>query len=93
MIRPTVEELNVDVGMCEPCGTLCPINSGRVLDLEGTEEAQEARLNPHGVRPTSEEVDKHNATHLPFRSWCPFCVGGRLRMSHIIKVKNINQWE
>ena len=79
MIRPPVEETKVDVGICEPCGMLCPVNSGRVLEVEDTDEAQEARLNPHGVRPTSEEVDKHNATHLTFRSWCPFCVAGRAK--------------
>ena len=43
------------------------------------EEAQDAKLNPHGVRPTSEEVEKHNATHLPFRTWCPFCVAGKAK--------------
>ena len=24
--------------------------------------------------PTSEEKEAHNATHLPYRSWCPVCV-------------------
>ena len=31
-------------------------------ELGQHKEAQEAKLNPHGVRPTSEEVEKHNAT-------------------------------
>ena len=26
--------------------------------------------------PAEEEVRKHNATHLPFRDWCPECVAG-----------------
>ena len=27
--------------------------------------------------PTPEEVDTHNLTHLPYRSWCPHCVRGK----------------
>ena len=37
-------------------------------------EGQEAYVPPCGVRPTIVEVDRHNATHIPFRSWCPICV-------------------
>ena len=29
------------------------------------------------TQPTRAQVEEHNATHLPFRSWCPFCVSGR----------------
>ena len=28
-------------------------------------------------KPSQEEVDRHNAIHLPFRSWCDICVQGR----------------
>ena len=24
--------------------------------------------------PTYEEIERHNVTHLPYRSWCPVCV-------------------
>ena len=27
--------------------------------------------------PTQEEVDEHNLTHLPHRSWCPVCIKAR----------------
>jgi len=27
--------------------------------------------------PTKSEIEEHRLTHLPFRSWCPFCVKGR----------------
>ena len=27
--------------------------------------------------PISEELDTHNLTHLPYRSWCPHCVRGK----------------
>jgi hypothetical protein len=29
--------------------------------------------------PTSAEVELHNATHVPFRSWCAFCVAGKAK--------------
>lgn len=29
------------------------------------------------MRPTIEEVEDHNLTHLPFRNWCVFCVEGK----------------
>ena len=28
--------------------------------------------------PTDEERRRHETTHLPFRSWCPYCVRGRM---------------
>ena len=27
--------------------------------------------------PSAEEVEAHNLTHLPYRSWCPHCVRGK----------------
>ena len=27
--------------------------------------------------PTAEEIERHNATHLPHRSWCPICIKAR----------------
>ena len=29
------------------------------------------------MRPTADMVEQHNVSHLPFRSWCSFCVRGR----------------
>ena len=29
--------------------------------------------------PTPEEIELHNATHIPFRSWCAFCVMGKAK--------------
>eukprot|EP00959_Pyramimonas_sp_CCMP1952_P118616 2479603-Pyramimonas_sp.AAC.1 len=31
------------------------------------------------MRPSREEVEAHNTTHLPCRSWCPHCVRGTAR--------------
>ena len=37
-------------------------------------EAHVAKVKPIPTRPNSEEVAAHDATHCPFRSWCPICV-------------------
>ena len=46
----------------------------------GDEEGEEARA-PRAARsplqPTRAEWEAHQATHLPYRSWCRFCVEGR----------------
>ena len=43
-------------------------------------ESEEARA-PEVLRdpgaPTAKEIEEHNTTHLPFRSWCPHCVTGK----------------
>ena len=49
-------------------------------DEEEEDEGEEAkpispRRGPHD--PTRVEWEAHQATHLPFRSWCPHCVAGR----------------
>lgn len=42
------------------------------------QEAEELKGSlPSPVLPTAAEVEAHNMTHLPFRSWCTACVRGR----------------
>ena len=57
---------------------------GRVID--GKDESPEdemqedlapKRISPDPGRPTEQEVSEHNVDHMPFRSWCEFCVKGR----------------
>ena len=43
------------------------------------EEGTEPKVPKVAVRPSAEEVDKHNANHVPFRSWCPYCVAGKAK--------------
>ena len=42
-------------------------------------EAQWASGKKFGTKPSQEEVDRHELTHLPFRSWCQHCVFGRAK--------------
>jgi hypothetical protein len=46
-------------------------------DQEGPEEALTAKPARDPQAPSQAERDAHEATHLPFRSWCAECVCGR----------------
>ena len=49
------------------------------LDTSG--EAKTARTLRTPEPPTDAARMAHNATHVPFRDWCPFCVASRGRSS------------
>ena len=49
------------------------------LDISG--EAKTARSLRTPERPTDAVRMAHNATHVPFRDWCPICVASRGRSS------------
>ena len=53
---------------CQPCG-----------EGEGTEQAGQRRTirvtTPY--KPSQDEVEEHELTHLPYRSWCKHCIRGR----------------
>ena len=42
-------------------------------------EAELPKRSTIDVRSSKEEVELHNKTHLPYRSWCPHCVRGKAR--------------
>ena len=42
----------------------------------GGEEARRAKAQRSPVLPSAEEIETHNATHLPRRSWCKACIAG-----------------
>ena len=47
--------------------------------MQDNEEAPVARARKPPPGPTVEELDKHELTHVVFRSWCRHCVSGRSR--------------
>ena len=50
-----------------------------VFDLEdGENEAQNTQMKKPLLKPSAQEIRKHNLTHLPFRSWCKHCVAGKM---------------
>ena len=44
-------------------------------------EENDVRIRRPPGNPTKEEVRKHRATHVPYRSWCPVCVAARAHRS------------
>ena len=42
-------------------------------DEDVSEEAKKPEVLRDPGAPTPKEVEEHNVTHLPFRSWCPHC--------------------
>ena len=58
----------------------CPNKHGcerRILDDDVVQEVEELKHVPAPVLPSKAEVEAHNVSHLPFRSWCSACVRGR----------------
>ena len=47
--------------------------------MQDNEKAPVARARKPPRGPTVEELDKHEFTHVVFRSWCRHCVSGRAR--------------
>ena len=53
-------------------------NSEVSVDGNG-EEAESVKHAVDPGAPTSKQVEEHRKTHIPFRSWCKWCVLGRGR--------------
>ena len=49
------------------------------VNVEVAEEGQNAKVANKPMMPSQEEVELHETTHIPFRSWCPFCVAGKAK--------------
>ena len=59
-----------------------PIGDVEVEEEDDSEDEGESgkreikKMNPP-IKPSSEEIETHNLTHLPYRNWCRHCVRGR----------------
>ena len=47
------------------------------VDTEGEPGERKTKKMQDPKMPTRTEIEEHNLTHLPFRSWCRHCVRGR----------------
>mgnify|MGYP003321024660 CR=1 FL=1 len=77
----SLDEVAVDEEFAFPLGQE-PEEAGEGPEVAEGEEAGDEAQVPRKARepsePTDEERRLHETTHLPFRSWCPFCVRGRM---------------
>ena len=46
---------------------------------EDAEEGGETTTQKAAHKHCKEELDAHQRTHIPFRKWCPHCVGGKCK--------------
>ena len=47
------------------------------IECEPCGEGVSARIAKLVSLPLKEEVEAHNGSHVPYRSWCPHCVNGK----------------
>ena len=46
-------------------------------EITTQEEVAPLKAAPAPTKPSAADVEEHNITHTPYRSWCGSCVGGR----------------
>ena len=57
--------------------------------FHGADEDCGARVLASPIKPTQAMIDEHEVHHLPFRSWCCFCVRGRaVSVGHSHHIEN-----
>ena len=56
-------------------------DNGEIGAEEQEDEHQKARASASPDLPNRREVEDHNLTHIPFRSWCNHSLKGRGRRS------------
>lgn len=47
--------------------------------MEEGEECVSAKYRSASIKPSAAEVEMHEMTHVPFRSWCKHCVAGKAK--------------
>ena len=48
-----------------------------IIDVDDDVICQPCTPMPAPAVPTAAQIAAHNITHLPYRSWCPYCVAAR----------------
>ena len=75
-VRPSEESSAVEAAAQGVAQEVAENNEAGV-EVEEEEQALQARPLRDPRTPTAAERAAHEATHLPFRSWCEVCVAGR----------------
>ena len=74
MIGPvSPERLWAEAGQQEDNGN----EDDKQSEDEGAYEGQPAKVKVCCEGPNERDIEDHMATHVPFRSWCPFCIVGK----------------
>ena len=84
-VRPPTSTLDADVAGSDPgvdAQDDQEATDGEIADdVYDSMDPEETlvKVLPSPQRPSQKEVDEHNASHLPYRNWCPICVRARGR--------------
>ena len=80
-VRPNSDDVNMSEGReAKEDGSAAENKETESEDVEGEEisceqcEAAPIKVARDPGDPTSEEMEQHWVTHLPYRPWCPVCV-------------------
>ena len=60
--------------------------------FEEEQEEAEGKVRKAPKEPTREERMRHEATHLPYKSWCPVCVRGEAGCPHNVCTLLMNNY-
>ena len=66
---------------------LLPVEESEHEIIQEEPEEVGVRVLPDTCLPCQSEIDKHNVKHIPYRSWCPFCVKGKALESKCLPTK------
>ena len=62
-----------------------------LIDIDDEMTCQPCEPMAQPMVPTAAQIAAHNITHLPYRSWCPYCVAARRPNSHHSRSKSEDQ--
>ena len=62
--------------MCMECD-VCPLIEGTLPIPPPIDEARRPKFEKLKSQPSKEEVEEHELTHMPYRSWCAHCIRGK----------------
>ena len=58
-------------------------------DEDVTNDGMHVKIAKVENLPSQEEIDAHNAAHVPFRSWCPHCIKGKSKCGAHFKQRKV----
>ena len=61
------------------------------VDADSGDAWQTMKGMPEPILPSRAVIDRHNLTHLPYKSWCPHCVAARRNAAPHLTQKDGNQ--
>ena len=68
-ISPTFHSANYEINANDDA--LAEIQLDEEEEDEESTETRRVKIPRDPIKPSREDIEEHNATHVPFRDWCP----------------------